>query len=177
MTEKKTDNSVKTLLHIYASMVAILCLQFVPITEIQIASLFLVTALIISLYVIRSRNEYGSLLENHTSYLIKTFWVGGLFFSIGLIIAYIIFYYLGDHSYLYSFVDKYNNGIYGLDISLLEQEYQRVMTNYLTDNKSIIIKIFAITISPSLIYMIYRIGKGLARATKGYVVSNRKTWF
>ncbi len=177
MTDNKNNKEASLICNIYAAMVVVLSIMFVPIKEIMAVSFILLILLPISLYVIRGRYEAGSLVENHMSYLIKTFWVGGLFLTIGFIIACIWFWNIGDHSQLFTFLDNHMYGQYGTDITAVIMAYEQMMIEYMNDNISNLIFISVISLIPGVAYIIYRVAKGLTKAIKGYRIGNDKGWF
>lgn len=132
--------------------------------------------LFILLYMFRSKADEKSLLDNHMTYLIRTIWIGSLFFCIGFIPGCIWFWEIGEHRLMLDYVADITGGVY-LDPIIAQTAYEEMMTQYMTVNKSLLIKIGIITLGPSLVYMLYRMVKGLLRGAKGYRIMNVEAWF
>lgn len=171
------DKQSKIVKNIYAGLVAITCLQFVPIMSIMIVSSIILMVLFGAFYVYRSKYGKGSLVENHMTYLIRTFWIGSLYLTIATILAVIIFWYYGDHSYLFDFIEDYRDGEFGVNVAAMLAAYNQMIINYSVDNKSIMIIVSLIAIVPGVGFMVYRVAKGMVRAMKGHILKDKNSWF
>ncbi len=154
----------KTIIQIYISfLIAIIC-NFIPSTIIQSFGGILFFILIIVIYIYRYRSNEGTLMYSHTYYLIKSFWISSLFLLIGMAGA----FFLADHTLINETVNNILNGAL-----LDEDQINTVIMNYLYDN----ILVFCLMLLPSLIYLTYRVIKGIILAKKEHLILNPKNWF
>ena len=162
MSENKAQKKVT---QIYAVLVAALVLNFAPMHILQIFGSILFIAAFIALYIYRANSEKDDLVHNHMTFLIRTVWIASLLLGIGILAAAA----LADHSSL----ENMMNDVMQTGIMPSHVEMQSLMLDYMRDN----IGVLFLTLGPSLIYIIYRVGKGLTRALKGYRMPNPKGWF
>ena len=153
---------------IYGAMVAMLIFSCVPLAAFQIVALVLLLYAVPGAYVLRSRSAKDSMAWNHMEYLIRTFWISSLICVIGLV-CYIV-YVLGSLSS--AEIDATLN-------SLLQSLTDAAMTGQIALSDAVKRQGIAalITLAPSFIYFIYRVGAGLARAVRGHRIGNVKAWF
>lgn len=166
------DKKQKRVNHLYASFTAAIILLFIPLMSTQILGALLLLVALIWAYIMRGKDGIESLSGNHAAYIIRTIWIWGFFLSIGVIIAVPWFYSIADHSAVENFMSQAANGHLAATETVND-----VMAEYMRTNLSPLIMVSAITIGPSVIYIIYRLARGLSRALKGYRVANTKNWF
>jgi uncharacterized membrane protein len=151
-------------LGLYVAFLGALFSNFIPLVAIQMLGgiLFLIT--IIAIYIIRWKNKNASFKHNHMDYLIKTFWVGTLVLLIGIVLS----VFFADHTPIYNVVEGIKNGLV-----FTKEELDIVMINYAKDN----ILIFGLCLSPSLLYLFYRINRGIIETINYNKIENLKNWF
>ena len=86
-------------------------LNFVPMIAAQALGLITIVVALIGAYLYKAKSEIGSLTYNHMTYLIGTIWISGFLFLIGMIIAVIWVYQLGDHTIIIDVMTGVNKGI------------------------------------------------------------------
>lgn len=154
----------KKIIYLYSAyLIAIIC-NIVPSSIIQSLGLILFLVIFITTYVYKYKSQEDSVTYSHMTYIIKTIYISSLWLLIGMVLA----YYFADHMIIHQAIQSLQNGM-----PLTENDLNRIMMNYLKQN----IEIFTLTLSPSLIYLIYRFGKGIIIAQKDSVIHNPKNWF
>ena len=175
MSEDKT-NAKNKIIVCYNGVILSLCLSIHPNMWVQVPAQVIFLVIFVLTYMFRSKAEDKSLLDNHMTYLIRTIWIGSLFFCIGFIPGCIWFWEAGEHSLMLDYVADMMGGAY-LDPLVAQAAYEEMMKQYMAVNKDLLIKIGIITLGPSLAYMLYRMVKGLLRGAKGYRIMNVESWF
>lgn len=166
------DKEQKQVNHLYAAFAASIILLFIPLISTQLIGSLLILIALIWAYIIRSKAEHESLAHNHAAYIIRTIWIWGLFLTIGIIIAVPWLYSIADHSAIQNFMNSAATG------TIPESDAMNdVLGRFMRDNLSAFIMVCGITIGPSILYIIFRLAKGLSRALKGYRIANARGWF
>lgn len=168
MDTKQQKNIINIL---YFFLILSTILSFVPTMEGQIGSLALILITLLSGYYYRGRDKEDGLLYNHMTYMIGTIWIGGGFIILGMIAFAVWVYLKGDHSVIYQTVEQIQSGQ-----MFDEAAMYAVMQDYLAANKNFLIRASLPTIGPAILYIVYRVGNGFARACKGYRIANPKSW-
>lgn len=175
MSLNQTDER-KKILKIYIGFFAVIILQFVPVTILQLMALAAAIILLILMYSYKDKSDKDTLSYNHMIYLIKTFWVGSLFMAIGTLIFTYIVWQFGDHSDYMALIKKAAYGEF-YDRSQIEKAVRIMMEKYLEKNMGLFIKAGLVCIGPSLLYLFFRLGKGLLQARKNNVLEHPTHWF
>ena len=170
----------KKLYNLYALFGVSLVLCVVPYISAAILCLVFFTWLLIAAYVIRRKSEEHSLTHNHTTYVIRSLWIGVLFSVITTCAA--SFYMFGSLDYA-SF-QPCADTLVGMEADALEsmgfQQFyamaQPCVDDFITANRNPLLVAVGIGAAPPLIYLAYRFIKGVSRATKGYRLSNPEAW-
>jgi len=97
------------------------------------------------------------------TYFVKSFWISSLALLVGIIFA----AFLSDNTLIHNIVDSFTSGIL-----LSKHEMNIVLMQYARKN----IIVLLLTISPSIIYLFYRIIKGMILANKNQFIPNLKSW-
>lgn len=153
----------KTTFYIYIIFLVATISSFLPIISISFLGSILFSISIIIIYVFRFKSKEGSFRHGHMDYLIKSFWITSLLLSVGMSLSFL----LGNHSIINDTIDDLMNGFV-----VTEEEMGELLIEYLYANIFILI----LTISPSIIYLTYRIIKGFICAKKLQAIINPKTW-
>lgn len=154
----------KTILQFYtAYIVAIIC-NIIPSSAVQTFGLILFIVIFIATYVLRGKSAKDSLIYNHMQFMIKSIWISSLILLMGMTAA----YFIADHSIIYQTIESAKSGVF-----LTESQLNSILMDYMRAN----IFTFILTLTPSLIYLVYRFSKGVMYAKDGYVVPNLKNWF
>lgn len=148
---------------------------FMPSTWAQEVSLVLVIISLIAAYWYRSRDEEDGLVYNHMTYLIGTIWNGTTFMILGMLAAGAWVYLQGDNSVLDHSVQQATDQILSGGMPT-DAQMSGWMDEYLIANKSLTIMAGIICVGPGVLYFIYRVANGYARAMKGYRIAKPRSW-
>lgn len=168
MDTKQQKNTINIL---YFFLIFSTILSFVPTAEGQVGSLALILITLLSAYYYRGRDKEDGLLYNHMTYMIGTIWIGGAFILLGMILFGIWVFLKGDHSVIHQTVQQIQSGRMFDEAALYA-----VMQDYIASNKNFLIMASLPTIGPAMLYFVYRVANGFARAAKGYRIANPKSW-
>ncbi len=169
--EDKTQ-SQKTIINVlYFMIVLSTILSFVPYTIGQLLSLTLIVVALIGAYIYRTRDREDGLLYNHMTYMIGTIWIGTSFILLGCMIMGLWVYVSGDQSVIMRAITQLEAG--GM---ITEEQLTEYMNQYIISNQSLLIKASLIALGPAILYFVYRVANGIARAGKGYRIANPKSW-
>ncbi len=176
MAQTKEQNTIN---NIYAMLCVSLILGFLPLMTAAFLALFMFTAAMIAAYVVRRRAEEHSLAENHMTYIIRTIWIASLFGLVSTALASMYLLPNYDSTSLMACMDQVVNSMGGgvTDPSQLKDHMQPCMDQFMAENKVVFIKATIIAAAPIVIYMGYRMAKGLSRAVKGHRIGDVKSWF
>jgi len=158
--EKEQTN----ILSVYIVFTAAVIMNCIPSTVISTLGFILLFVILIAIYVYRARSDKDSLRYSHMAFLIKSFWVSSLLLLIGMIAA----YFLGDHSSVINAYESIFKGSY-----LTEEQINNILSTYLHDN----LTVFLLTLGPSLLYLAYRIYRGVMLIKSNLPIPNPKNWF
>lgn len=156
---------------LYGALVLSTVLSFVPLMSAQTISLVLVLIVLIAAYGFRGRDSEDGLMFNHMTYLIGTVWIGTGFVLLGMTAAGIWVYLQGDHSLIHAAAEQAANG--GMPS---EDALNILMRDYMAANRDILVRATLITVGPAVLYFVYRVANGYARACRGYRIANPKGW-
>jgi len=178
MTEQPEGQ--KYILNLYAAFGVSLILSVLPYMSAAILSLVFFLGVLVGSYAVRKKVDEHSLAENHATYIIRTLWISAFISLVttGLATAYM----LGgiDYSTFQPCANKLaNNGVEWMENASMMAVYtlmQPCLDNFLGSNKTLLTNAVIIAGGPIVVYMAYRMVKGLSRAMKGYRLSNPKSW-
>lgn len=171
----------KPLMNLYAALGVSILLSLIPNTAAAVISLLFFLGVFIAAYQIRKKSEDHGLKENHCTYIIRTFWIAGLYAAISTAIA--AYYMLQDISYTafescgQALASKSPEDLQSSGFNEIWLATEPCYENFIADNFTILMNSGLIAAVPPLLYMIYRYIKGFSRAIKGYRLSNPKGWF
>ncbi len=171
MGERNKD--IKIVTNVYAALTVSLLLSFIPVAGAALLATILFLGVWITSYVLRARADQNSLTENHMTFIIRTIWIAGLFslFTIGAASAYLLSLY--DPSPLYQCTGNLNS----TDTAALIAAVQPCVDRFVQANMMVFINATLIAAGPLVIYLGYRLFKGLARGIKGHRIGDTKSWF
>lgn len=165
MNEQNTPKTKeqKMITQLYGAFVAAFVMSFIPVQIVSVFGNLLFLAVLIWAYILKAKAEKESLIENHTLYIIRTIWISSVFLGIGIVAA----SFMADNTAIHDFMEQMKAGYLPQ-----ENDIQNVLNRYYASN----LHVFVMTLGPSVLYLIYRIGKGLTRATKGYRLAQPREW-
>lgn len=170
----------KKILNLYAVLAATLLLSLVPHKMAALIVLVFFTGLLIGAYRLRKTAAPESLLENHMTFLIRTIWISGLLGAATTAAA--ASYMLGDLNYLplnecaEALASRGAEALESMGQSEIMKAAEPCMAEFWDSNKKLLYTGGALSAGPVMLYMIYRLAKGLSRALKAYRVANPKSW-
>lgn len=164
------DKQKNLIIQLYAAFAAAIFLHFVPHSILGTMGLFLIVAVMIAAYFLRSKSEEHDLMDNHTTYIIRTIWIGSLYLSIGVIAATILISPRIDQSAIQGAVDAYLAG----DASAIQDP--KILMQLLEDNFNLFIYMGVPLVTPGILFLIYRCVYGVTRAAKGYRLAKPQSW-
>ena len=170
----------KTLYNLYALFAVSLVLCVVPQASAAMLCLVFFTWLLIAAYIIRRKAEENSLTHNHTTYIIRSLWIGALISMLTTIAASL--YMLKNISYE-PFQPCANviagKGVEALQAMSMMEVYamaEPCVEGFISFNRHALVMAVLIAAAPALLYMSYRFIRGVSRAVKGYRLANPKSW-
>ncbi|MCB1580944.1 MAG: hypothetical protein KDJ32_08670 [Alphaproteobacteria bacterium] len=181
LNEQPQSHGRKSVLNLYAALGASLILSVLPSVTAAGLSLVFFLGVLIAAYHMRGKVEEHSLIENHATFIIRTLWIGAFLTlpTMGLATAYM----MSGIDYAPFEVCAQalaNKGVAWMESAGMMEVYGLVepcVEGFITENKVLFINAVVIAGAPVVIYMTYRLIKGLSRASKGYRLAKPKGWF
>ncbi len=171
LTPPTPDPDQKTVMRVYAAIVASVILQAMPMMVAQgIGTLILFGAWVAS-YVVRWRAAPEGLACNHMTWLSRTMWISSLLVAVGIAFAGLWVLRDGDHSVIDRLSDAVMSGA-----APSESDVAAAGREYFQANYRLILKAALVTLGPGFAYFFYRILRGFVRAGRGYRMANPKSW-
>ena len=171
----------KAILNLYAALGVSLILSVLPYAAAGVLSLIFFAGVLIAAYVLRGKVEEHSLSENHATFIIRTLWIGAFFSLITTVIASAYMLSGIDYSQFQPCAnDLASRGLEWVENAGVMQVYavaEPCLDSFLHSNKTLLMNAMIIAGGPIVIYMAYRMAKGVSRAMKGYRLADAKTWF
>lgn len=172
----------KTIMQVYAMFVAALMMGFIPSGFFALMALSMFLAVLIGAYVIRMRAGDQSLTADHMTYIIRTIWIVSFFalFTVAAGAAYLV--PLLDYAAVEPCSAQLagmisGGGTSGLTAGSLHSVMEGCYDNFISANLRHIIIATAIAAGPLVIYLGFRLAKGLSRARKNHRIGDVKSWF
>ena len=162
----------KTVVNIYAGMIASLILQFAPNSTLQILAILAFLIAFIWCYLARSRADKNSLVANHATYLIRSIWIFSLLTTIGVILCVIWLGFTVDPELIKSLSRGYIETVSQTGTPNISEDYIALVEQ----NLSGVLLAVLITLGPSLVYLGYRLIKGARRGISGYRIDKPNAW-
>jgi len=156
---------------LYILLIVSTVLGFMPMENPQVWSLILVIISLIAAYWYRSRDHEDGLMYNHMTYLIGTIWNGTTFMIIGMLAAGAWVYFQGDSNVIQQAMEQISGGMVPT-----EADMNGWMDQYYQDNRQLLFLSSIVCVGPGVLYFIYRVANGYARAMKGYRIANPSSW-
>lgn len=181
-SHQSTHPDKKHIINLYAAFAVSILLTFIPSLIFGVVALLFFTGVLITAYILRGKAEDGSLMQNHSDYMIRTIWISALYAFIftGFGSAYML------PNIDYSPFDICAQNFAGIiDSSMttmpstqeMMDQIMPCMNDFMTINHSVFTLALAISAIPVIIFLFIRLYRGLSRANKGYRISNVKSWF
>lgn len=171
----------KTILNLYAVFGVSLILSVLPSVAAAVLSMIFFIGLLVAAYHFRKKADDYGLLDNHTTFIIRTLWISAFLSLITTGIATI--YMLGGVNYAPfepCAQTIANQGIAWLETAQVMEIYGLIepcLHSFLGANQTLLLNALIIAGGPIMLYMVYRLAKGVNRAMKGYRLADPKSWF
>lgn len=168
------DKEQKIVTNIYAALSVALLMSFVPMMSAAVLATLMFMGVLVASYFIRRKADPASLTADHMTFIIRTIWIASFFalITMGAAIAYVLNVY--DPS---SVAACANNLAGAIDQASMMAAIQPCMNEFMAANMRYFINGAIIGAGPVVIYFVYRLAKGLARAVKGHRIGDNKSWF
>ena len=179
MTDMQTETERKKILQLYMALAASLVLSFVPMLWSAIASIIVFTGVLIAAYVMRSGSEKDDLTNNHTSFIIRTIWIGSFLMMLTVAAGCAYMLQFIDNTPFSPCIDRFiNMGSSGqiMDPQGLMRHFETCIDNFINVNLGTLVIAGFITAGPIVLYFIMRIIRGLKSASAGVPIANLKGW-
>ncbi len=172
----------RRIFNLYALFGAALLLGFLPNITAAFLSLLFFIILLVYAYAVRSGAQEDSLLDNHSTFVIRTIWIASLFMIVTTIIGSL--YLVANIDYA-SFDPCAQSAASTLNVESIESSNLNAvygfmapcMDGFIADNFPKLIISLIIAAGIPVLYTLYRFFKGVARAVKGYRLADPKGWF
>ncbi len=152
--------------------------MFLPFLNVSFLASVGLIFLIFFLYAARSKADEDSLLENHLSYLIKSFWKGNIFLVLFFAIGGVFLSLTMDYAPIMPCLDYVMNNAMSLaqknDLSTVIEIFKPCEKQFLAKNMGQLIATGTIAFIPSLAYLSYRLVYGLIVLRKNRLISLRR---
>ncbi len=168
------DGEQKKVTNIYAMLCVSLMLSFLPMATAAGLSLMMFAAVLIAAYTLRGRAPQGSLVSDHMTYIIRTLWISGFFALVTMTIACIYVIGVYDPSSIEPCAEAVMNAT---DQAAVKAAFQPCFNEFMSVNMKHFLVGAIIGAGPIVIYLAYRIAKGVTRAIKGHRIGDIKAWF
>ena len=169
---QQDTHNLKIVRHFYAALAAVIILQAVPQDTIALAGALIFLVMFVGAYIYRARAVEDDLVHNHMTYIIRTTWIAGLFFTVGFFAAVWVVYSMADISMIHNMMREIQTGTL-----YTKEQIEGVLNQAYAVNQKLLLITGAVTLGPSVIYLVIRIAKGMARAMKGYRMASPRAWF
>lgn len=168
MDTRKQQTTIQSL---YLLLIASTVMSFMPNIAVSLFGLLLLLIVLIAAYLYRLSDARDGLLHNHMTYMIGTIWLGSTLIALGVAMAGWWVYMNGDHSVVQSAVSSVQTGLVPS-----EDQMYGFLWQYMADNRKIIMDSALMFVAIPVLYFLYRVVNGFARAASGYRVANPKSW-
>lgn len=181
MNNAAEDRLQKSVLNLYAMFGASCILSVLPYPSAAFLSLVFFVVVLSWAYSIRKSAKAHSFAWIHADYLIRTIWVSGLFALITTVIAGIYVTNGLNHAAFDAcandLASKGPEWIAAAGYQGIYDVIQPCIHGFIALNETLLINGVIIAGGPVLIYMGYRLYKGLHKALGGYILPENKNWF
>lgn len=145
---------------LYIVFIAGAALQCVPVFQLQVISLLMLATLLIALPLIRNRADPGSALQQHSLYLNRTLWAWSLLLLVGMAAG----GYMVAQEYTYDQITQVVLSLSHFDANNMSPDARRF----------IVLSVQAVL--PAMVYLVYRLGRGVTLLLAGKPFRNPKTF-
>lgn len=171
MTPPTPDPEHKTVMRVYAAVVASVILQAMPMMVAQGIGTLILFGAWLATYMVRWRAAPNGLARNHMLWLSRTLWISSLLLTVGIVLAGLWVLREGDHGVIDRLSESLLSGSAPSESSVAAMGREYFLTNY-----ALILKASLLTMGPGFAYFFYRVLRGFVRAGRGYRMADPKSW-
>ena len=153
----------KEIASIYVLYMVSWIMSVIPHTTTASFGTVLVFVTFISIYILRNQSKEDSIAYSHYVTMIKTTWISSLMAVVGIVIC----FFMADQSVLNNMMQSAMSGIIPS-----KNQMALLAENYMRTNMFLFLAVF----SPMLMYLFYRLGKGLYILSQGLPITNPRSW-
>ena len=162
-TQEIKSPEIKKCKTLYLALIISTIMMVVPLSATNIFAGAIWLCLVITAYYLRTGSGEYSLLRDHTTYIIRTFWIANLFLVLTSILS---------AAYL---LNQLNNG--QIDLAPLEPcvnggNVADCSLAFNNSNRQIFVNSALIAIVPVIMYLLFRYIRGWRQISKGEMVNN-----
>jgi uncharacterized membrane protein len=174
------DTSQKKIVSLYAAFGAGLALSVVPFMAAVGFSMVFILGVLVAAYILRSGTAQDSLVFNHTTFVIRTIWIGGFIALLTTTAAAVYLFEMLDNTPLDPCIRQFitiGPETMMMDVVRMQAVFSGCFHDYVSTNIRAFLISAAIAAGPVLVYFAVRYARGLSRALEGYRVARPEAWF
>ena len=178
--EEDEDKPSKFAVFLYPLLIVAIGVCFIPDPMLALIGLGIFTAYLLLLYIIKGSVNKDGALHTHATYLIGTIWAVSSLSVLTVTVASIYLMDKLDDTPFEPCEDKISDMVLSdlqFDMNLILQHTKPCVEPYLEANFDLLMIGTAIGAGPLVLYLLYRILKGLPSALIGDPVKKPKSWF
>ena len=185
MNNPAPDKDQRTIIRLYAALGAGLVFSLVPLLSAAVISAALIIGVLVIAYVLRTDSAEGSLTENHTTFIIRTIWIGSFFALVTITAASLYLFRMVDNTPLQPCLGQLFEmamrlptmvDVHAMETLMKNFTGSECWTSYWRTNMMAFIVSAIIAAGPVLLYFLVRYARGVTRAAGGYRVAYPKAW-
>lgn len=170
------EQQQKTVIRVYGFVFLMLFFGFIPSIVCAVIALTLFTAVTPLAGHIRNKAAPESFTADHMTYIIRSVWIFVLFALILIFGASVYIWMNYDTSPLQPCVDKMMSAVQAGQEPSPDMLFPCIEP-FLVANRMLFLKAGLAAGGPTVLYLVLRLLKGLARARKNERIANPKSWF
>jgi|GEM_PF-2392586 len=155
-------NSQKTVLSLYAVVMAGSVLMMIPHALVPSAGLVCVIVGLIAAYIYRANNKDDIFMTSHMCHITRTIWWLSLLLLVGLGLFMSIIWSNGDLSMITNLVQQAEQGVIPN-----ESDVYTMQVAFIHTNKPLIMTAAAVSFLPYPVFLIWRVVKGVRLSLRG----------
>ena len=174
--EDKLDREQRQIMKVYGALSAAIILGFIPNGAFVLVALLLFCLVTPLAGRIRRKADPASLTANHMTYIIRTVWIFTLFAAVTIALATIYVLCVYNIAPLQPCV----NTIMAqkpTSNQAMAAALQPCIGNFMSANMRVFLTAGIAAGVPVVLYLVYRVARGVGRAQKGYRLENVQHWF
>lgn len=164
----------KKILIYYGVFFASFFLTLVPVSVVSVFSLMICACAVAAIYMERARQEDDSLISNHMTFLIRSFWRGNLYLVLSSLCGLMYLLLMADYETFGACVDAMLRAINSGSFERLGGLAHACEKLFLKENADHLKTSAFIAFIPIVTYLLYRCAYGWMHGTHGKLISDDK---